>query len=150
MSSINESPRPQPQVRSAQEAIALNVYDRLLDEPCVSFVVSCGGCVEFAPATDIAVRLLSIATRGGTVDDGRLVRVFHESWITPAFIESGKRAIVDCVDWLHQCGQPFELLAHLEGQTNIEVHVRRDTNEPRFRQLAHCLAQEVCLLAGPA
>lgn len=74
----------------------------------------------------------------------------QERWTTAAAIDSGNRSVADCVDRLNQTGLPFALLVHVEGQKGLGVHVRRNGNESPFRQLADCLAQEVCKLARRA
>lgn len=73
MSSNFVSSQAQWNLRVAQKGLLISAFDRLWGEPCVSFALACGELVDFSPTVDIAVRLLSIATLGGSVDDGRKI-----------------------------------------------------------------------------
>lgn len=124
------------------------ISNHLRSEPCVSFVLVCAEWVDFSPELDVAVRLLSIAARNRPVDDGHLIWGLQDEWVTPASMESGKQAIIDSLSRLRQSGLPFEFLAHVEGQLEIEIHFSLEEAGFPLRKIAEALADEVRTLSA--
>ncbi len=123
------------------------ISNHLRSEPCVSFILVCDAWVDFSPELDVAVRLLSIAARNRPVDDGHLIWGLQDEWVTPASMESGRQAVIDSLARLRQSGLPFEFLAHVEGQLEIEIHFGPDEAGIPLRQIAEALADEVRTLS---
>lgn len=134
--------------RCAAESVFSEVTSRLRSEPCVAFALVCGDSVDWSPETDIAVRMLSIAAYGRLVDHGHLIWGLKPSHVTAAAVESGLEAVTECVSMLKELHQPFEFLAHVEGQTSIKVNYRCDDENSPLSQLADALANEVGSLCG--
>lgn len=136
----------------AKSGVNLAVFDevtnRLRDEPCVSFVLACDGCFDCCPELDVGVRLLSIAARNRPVDHGRLIWGQQEHFVTPATIASGKRAVNECIGLLHRSGLPFEFLAHVEGESEIEIQCAPNEDNSQLLQIAEGLADDVRCLAS--
>ena len=125
------------------EDVFTQLIDRLREEPCVSFVLSCQRWFDYSPELDVAVRLLSIAARNRPVDHDRLIWGLQEGFVTPATIASGKRAISECIALLKSSGMPFEFLAHVEGESEIVSEYSTDGEGPRWPWIANALADEV-------
>jgi hypothetical protein len=136
----------------AKSGVNLTVFDevtnRLRDEPCVSFVLACDGCFDCCPELDVGIRLLSIAARNRLVDHGRLIWGLQEHFVTPSTIASGKDAIRECVGLLQRSGLPFEFLAHVEGESKIEIQFSSDEDSWQLLQIAEGLAEDVRCLAS--
>lgn len=124
------------------------VTNRLRDEPCVSFVLACDGCFDCCPELDVGIRLLSIAARNRPVDHGRLIWGLQESFVTPVTIASGKRAVSECIELLQCSGLPFEFLAHVEGESDIEIQCAPNEDNSQLLQIAEGLANDVRCLAS--
>lgn len=134
--------------RCNTEIVFSRVTNRLRSEPCVAFAFACDVFQDWSPETDVAVRMLSIATRGRSIDHGQLISELERTLITPATIESGLRAVDECVEMLKSLHQPFEFLAHVEGQTSLQVHCYCDDGNLPLSQLADALANEARSLRG--
>ncbi len=66
--------------------------------------------------------------------------------MTPATIASGKRAVNECIGLLQRSGLPFEFLAHVEGESRIEIQFSPDEDRSQLSQIAEGLADGVrCL-----
>lgn len=134
--------------RCTAEIVFSEVTNRLRREPCVAFAFACDDLVDWSPETDIAVRMLSIVTYGRPVDHGRLIWGLERTDVTAAAVDLGLKAVTECMSILKEFHQPFEFLAHVEGQTSITVSYRgHDENAPLSR-LADALANEVGSLCG--
>lgn len=83
--------------RCVAESVFSEVTNRLRNEPCVAFALTCDGFVDWSPEVDIAVRMLSIARYGRPVDHGHLIRGLEPHWVTSAAIESGLKAVAACI-----------------------------------------------------
>lgn len=136
----------------AKSGVNLAVFDevtnRLRDEPCISFVLACDGCFDYCPELDVGIRLLSIAARNRPVDHGRLIWGLQEHFVTPSTIASGKDAVRECVGLLQRSGLPFEFLAHVEGESRIEIQFSPDEDSSQLLQIAEELADDVRCLAS--
>jgi hypothetical protein len=106
--------------RRCAEIVFSEVTSRLRREPCVAFAFACDDLVDWSPETDVAVRMLSIVKHGSSIDHGHLIWDLERTHVTQAAVESGLRAVAACVSRLKELRQPFEFLAHVEGQTSIE------------------------------
>ena len=95
----------------------------------------------------MAVRLVSIARFGRTVENGPLIFGIDPRQVTPQSIKSGLPAVKNRVSLLKRSRQLFEFLAHVEGQHSIEVHFGPGDEDSRLQQLADALADEVRCLA---
>lgn len=144
--------RAQRALRTAQLCVAESVFqqvtDRLRSEPCVAFALVCGHSADWSPEVDIAVRLLSIARHGRPVDQGHLIWGLAPHQVRQPAVESGRKAVAACVSLLRDSGQPFEFLAHVEGNFSIEIHCEYRDAGSRFQQLADAIADEVLSLCG--
>lgn len=130
---------------SAEDLFTI-VTDRLREQPCVSFALICEGWFDYSPELDVAVRLLSIAARGRSVDHGRLIWEHHNRVMTPESIVAGQQTVTNCRELLKRSGVPFEFLAHVDGQTDITVSFSSVEDRSELSQLAEAVADEVrCL-----
>lgn len=128
------------------EEVFTQVTDRLRADSCVSFVLICEGWFDYSPELDVAVRLLSIAARGRSVDHGRLIGEHHNRVMTPESIVAGQQTVTNCRELLKRSGVPFEFLAHVDGQTDITVSFSSVEDRSELSQLAEAVADEVrCL-----
>ena len=130
--------------RCAAEDVFTLVTDRLQSEPSVAFALSCGDEVAWSPELDIAVRMLSIARYGRPIDDGQLIWGLSERGSTHASVESGRRAVKECLAALNTSRQPFELLAHVHGDESL--FCSQTSGQSPLEQLADALADEVRLV----
>ena len=68
--------------------------------------------------------------------------------MTPSTMASGKDAVRECVGLLQRSGLPFELLAHVEGESRIEIQFSPDEDSSQLLQIAEGLAEDVRCLAS--
>lgn len=127
---------------SAEDLFTI-VTNRLREQPCVSFALICEGWLDYSPELDVAVRLLTIAARGRSVDHGRLIWEHHNKVMTPESIAAGHQAVTDCREILKHSGVPFEFLAHVDGQTDITVSRGSVGDHSKLSHLAEAVADEV-------
>ena len=120
--------------------------DRLREQSCISFALICEEWFDYSPELDVAVRLLSVAARGRSVDHGRLIWEHHNQVMTPESIAAGTQTLMDCWELLTCSGVPFEFLAHVDGHTDITVSFSSVEDHSELSQLAEAVADEVrCL-----
>lgn len=132
--------------QKAADKTFTEVSNLLRDHECVAFALTCGRNFDSAPMLDVAVRLLWIACYSSYVDDGQMVRELRPESVTPEAIDRATHAVAECASLLKRCGVQYTLLAHVHGQSKIEVHFQCERGVSPFVELAHELSTDLLMI----
>lgn len=123
---------------------ALQLVGQLDRQPALAYVVDYDSSCNYSPTLDVAVRLLASACQCLPVHDGRMIWSLPLGHPTADEVVAAAQIVRDCVAALRAGGEPFALLSHVHGQTEVQIHFGGgQTWEQAIEGLKHTLSEEV-------
>jgi hypothetical protein len=122
---------------------AFQLVGQLDCQPALAYVVDFDSSCDYSPTLDIAVRLLASACQCFPVHDGRTIWSLLPGRPTQDEIAAAAQIVRDCIAALRASGEPFALLTHVHGQTEVQFHFGGQTWEQAMESLKHTLSEEV-------